>query len=214
MTRLATIGPPGDPEIYRSPEPKLLRAISRLQPVPKETHVLLSARSVQRLALGHGPRGLVLAMWPAELKRHGEYLYRNGLGVPMVREALSLGWTVEGAPHLAFRNSGAGRRLYLQAVGDAVGYARLFEGDGFDRVGAYSHPDVRAVLWPWLKERGWATDADDSLLEDWLANYLGRREAFFRAGLRMHRSISSSDTQDSLRREVDAILESAGELPL
>jgi hypothetical protein len=132
----------------------------------------------------------------------------------MVREALSRGWMVEGAPQLAFRNSHASRRLYLRTVDSALDYARLFEGDSFERVGAYSKADVGAVLWPWLKHRGWAADADDAVLEDWLANYLGRRAAFFRAGLRMHRTISSSDVPDSLRREVDAILESAGDSPL
>ena len=35
MTRLATIGPPGDLKIYASPDPAHLRTISRLQPVLK-----------------------------------------------------------------------------------------------------------------------------------------------------------------------------------
>jgi hypothetical protein len=213
----ATIGP-DDGDIHESPRPRILRAITGLEPVAKETHVLLEElgfRSIQRLAAGDVDGTLVVALWPAELKPQALYLYGQRLARPMISAALAHGWTATPSPHLAFWNAAPAVRLYMQATVDALEYARRWEEEDLDWVGARSRADVRRTLWPWLKSRGYVTDGDDATLEQWLASYLGRRRAaFLRPGLRLKRRCSPDDKPPALRREVDAIFEAAGEPPL
>lgn len=207
----ATIGP-NDLDIYESPRPSLLREITGLPPVVKGTHVMLEgAHSLQRLAVGEVGGNVWLAMWPAELKEHALYLYGGGLAEPMVRTAESHGWRTEPAPQIAFRSSAARLRLYLRPAVDTHEYVRRWEQDDLDRIGAYPRKDVRAELWPWLKERGYAAADDDPVLEEWLESCLGKRKAFLRAGLRLMRRSEPADSSAQLRQEVNAILAAAGE---
>ena len=211
----ATIGP-GDLDIYESPRPSLLREISGLLPVEKGSHVLLEGvRSTQRLAVGDvgGDVGgaIWLALWPAELKEQAVYLYRRRLARPMISTALSQGWTAAAAPQLAFRNSQAALRLYMAPQIDPLEYARRWEDSDLGWVGAHSRADVRRSVWPWLKSRGYVSDEDDRVLEQWLTSCLGRRDAFLRPGLRLKRRCGSQESPAELRREINAILAAAKE---
>ena len=61
----ATIGT-DDLDLYASPQPRLLRAISGIDPVASGTHVLLEAhgvQSTQRLAVGDLGGTLWIALW-------------------------------------------------------------------------------------------------------------------------------------------------------
>jgi hypothetical protein len=210
------IGPddPDDLHIHESPRPRTLREITGLPPVSNGTHVLLDAlgvRSAQRLAAGDVGGTLMLAIWPAELKTQAVHLYGKHLGRPMISTALSEGWSAEPAPQLAFWQSAAAVRLYLRPGTDALEYARRWEEEDLNWVGAYSRADLSRVLWPWLKGRSYASDADDPILDQWLGSYLGRRQAFLRPGVRLKRRCGPDDTPESLRREIDAILAAAGE---
>jgi hypothetical protein len=78
------------------------------------------------------------------------------------------------------------------------------------------------VLWPWLKQRGYASALDAGALEDFLA-ILGRRRAHLRPGLRLLRRWDanevealggSSELASAIRRAVDGVLGAAGEPPL
>ncbi len=208
---MATIGP-DDLSIYDSPRPSLLRQISGLEPVEKGSHVLLDAvRSTQRLAAGDIGGTVWLALWPAELKEQAVYLYGRGLARPMISAALACGWTAAAAPQLAFRNSRPALRLYMTPDIDPLEYARRWEADDLSWVGAHSPAELRRRVWPWLKSRGYATDEDHAVLDEWLASCLGRREAFLRPGLRLKRRCAGGDSPSSLRHEINAILAAAEE---
>ena len=79
------------------------------------------------------------------------------------------------------------------------------------RIGAYARDDLSHALWPWLKSCGYATDNDDAVFDTWVRTQLGKRSAFFRAGLRLRRRCRPDETPASLREEVDAILRAGGD---
>ena len=209
----ATIGP-NDLDLYASPRSDLLREITRLEPVGSGTHVLLEGRgirSTQRVALGDVGGVSILAIWPAELKEQGLYLYGQRKARPMIRCALSRAWSAEAAPQLAFRSSQPALRLYMSPDIDPLEYARRWEEEDWEWVGAHPRPDVLRTLWPWLKGRGYVTDADDGIVEQWLDSCLGRRDAFLRPGLRLKRRCRPEDSPAELRDELNAILAAADE---
>ena len=166
----ATIGP-NDVDLYESPLPDLLHRATGIAPVEAGGHVVLDdlgVQSAQRLAIGDVGGNVVVALWPAELKEQAKYLYGRRLGRPMIAAARERGWTAEPSPHLAFRNASPTLRLYMAPHLDAAEYARRWEEGDLERVGAHAREDVRGELWPWLKSHGYATDVDDSVLEEWL----------------------------------------------
>lgn len=152
-----------------------------------------------------------IALWPAELKTQAEYLYGQRLARPMLAAASDNGWIVGAAPQLAFRSSAASLRLYMTPQVDAFEYARRWEEGDLHWIGAHSPSALKRTVWPWLKGRGYVTDDDDRVFEQWLDEYLGRRPAFLRAGLRLKRKCGGDDSPPVLRREIDAILAAAGE---
>jgi hypothetical protein len=215
----ATIGP-DDIGVYDSPLPDLLREVAGAEPVAAGTHVMLDGqgvRSAQRLAIGDVGGQAVAALWPAELKEQALYLYGQGLGRPMIATARDRGWSAEASPHLAFRNSSAHVRLYMKPDLDAGEYARRWEEGDLRYVGAYAQARVREELWPWLKSRGYVTDADEGVLDEWLATRLGNRPAFLRPGLRLTRPWPRDERPSlaaEIRAGVNAILAAAGDPPL
>lgn len=219
----ATIGP-GDIDLYESPRPALLRLIAGVEPEPKGTHVRLEGfgiRSVQRLLVSDVGGSVVAAFWPAELKTQATYLYTDGRGEAMVRAAVDRGWNVWAVPQLAFFNSPASRRLYMAPKIDPVEYARRWEGNDAGWIGQHAREELRPVVWPWLKERGYVSDGDDALLERFLP-ILGRRPAHLRPALRFHRrwnrseiaSLPDDEIARIARDDVNAVLGAAGEPPL
>lgn len=219
----ATIGP-GDIDLYESPRPELLRRIAGVEPEPAGTHVMLASfgiRSTQRLALSDVGGGVVVAFWPAELKPQAEYLYSDGRGSAMVSAAVERGWKVWAVPQLAFRSSPPSRRLYMEPDIDPAEYVRRWEGLDARWIGQHDREELRPVVWPWLKERGYASDADDGVLEQFLP-ILGRRPAHLRPALRFHRrwdrnelaSLPEDEVARIARDEVNAVLGAAGEPPL
>jgi hypothetical protein len=78
---------------------------------------------------------------------------------------------------------------------------------------------VPRALWPWLKDRGYATTADDAVLEEFLA-ILGRRAAHLRPGLRLLRRWNSNaavalgasrELAVAIRSAVNGLLRATGE---
>jgi hypothetical protein len=112
---------------------------------------------VQRLALSAYGGGLVAALWPGELKDQAQALYGKQLGTKVVAAALERGWSAEGSPHLAFRNSPAGQRLYMKPEVGALEYSRRWEQDDLEKVGAHDRNSVRRSLAlaqeTWLRRR-------------------------------------------------------------
>ena len=219
----ANIGP-GDIDLYESPRLRLLRLIAGVEPEPAGTHVKLDGfgiRSTQRLLVSDIGGSVIAAFWPAELKPQAEYLYRDGRGVAMVRAARELGWKVWAAPHIAFFTAPASRRLYMEPEIDPAVYAERWEGDDAQWIGEHAPEELRPVVWPWLKERGYASDADDEVLERFLP-ILGRRPAHLRPALRFHRrwdrteiaSMPDEEIARIVRDSVNALLDAAREPPL
>jgi hypothetical protein len=213
-----------DSGFFESPRPRLLHEISGIKPEPRGVHVLLEdhgVRSAQRVALGDIGGAIVVGLWPAELKRQAGYLYSDGRGKAMVAAARQLGWDVRPSPHLAFFNSAPVLRLYMAPDLDAEVYAERWEGADGRLIGQHSAEDVRQQLWPWLKQRGYASAKDDEVLEQFLA-VLGRRKAHLRPGMRFRRRwegaeidrLGQSRLSATVRAEVNAILQAVGDPPL
>lgn len=212
----ASLGPPY--ELFLDPQPRLLERISGIEPEPGGVHVLLEPfgiRSTQRLALSGLGGGLVTAIWPGELKTQAEYLYGQQLATPMVERARERGWLVKPNVHLAFRNSSPAQRVYLRPGLDALEYARRWEGADLRHVGQYERAKLVSVLWPWLKERGYADDADDPVLEEFMTTQLGNRPAYLRPGMAFEKRWEGADSRGevaaSIRSDVNAILAAARE---
>ena len=215
-----------DVVLFSAPQPDVLRQISGIEPEAAETHVFLGpygVQSTQRLALGDVGGGLVAGLWPAELKTQAEYLYGLGLATPMIAAARRLGWTAEPSPHIGFWNSAPDQRLYMSPSLDAAEYAHRWQTGDLRRVRQYEPAEVRTTLWPWLKERGYASAVDDEMLERFLTSRLKKRPAHMRPGLRLKRRWDAETIRGlggrravaaAIRGDVNAILAAAGEPPL
>jgi hypothetical protein len=215
-----------DVDLFAEPWPgSLLREVTGIEPEPSGQHVRFDVRtrirSTQRLALADVGGEIVVGLWPAELKPQAEYLYDAGRAAAMIATASERSWSVTANPHLAFRNSAATRRLYLNPSVDADEYARRWEGPDRRRIGQFSRDEVRRTLWPWLKERAYASSADDEVFDAFMA-ILGRRPAYLRPGLRLQahwdveavRRLPERELAVAIRRDINAILGAAGEPPL
>jgi hypothetical protein len=213
-----------DIAVFKSPRPQLLREITGLDPAPSGVHVPLEehrVRSTQRLALSDIGGRIVVETWPAELKRQADYLYAGGRGRAMVTAARERGWQVEATAHIAFFNSAPAQRLYTYPDVDAATYTKRWEGADGRLIGQHSRDELRRRVWPWLKQRDYASAADDDVLDQFMA-ILGRRNAHLRPGMRFRRHWSRNEIEAlgtrelaaRVRADVNAILGAAGDPPL
>lgn len=162
---------------------------------------------------------MAVATWPAELAPQARYLYGDGLGSALVAAAIERGWTVEPRPHLAYHTAPPGRRLYMRPSITPLDYAGCWEGeDALRRVGNHPWGDVEHELWPWLKQRGFADDGDDTELRRFLDEFLRRRPAHMRPGLGFRRVWTfpeatelGSPLAETIRSEFDAVFAIAHE---
>lgn len=218
----ASLGTDSD-HLYEAPRSDLLREISGIEPEPAGIHVRLDrhagVRSTQRLALADVGGGVVAGLWPAELMPQARYLYSEGRAGALLSSASAFGWSVAASPHLAFFNSSAHQRLYLNPEVNVNEYARAWEGADGRWIGQHSVEEVRHSLWPWLKERGYVSAGDDPVLTEFL-RILGRRPAHLRPGLRLELRLdaaavrtlgNSRQLPSTIRRAVNGVLRAAGE---
>lgn len=206
--------------LFESPRPDLLAEVTGITPEPSGGHVMLEAvgiRSAQRLALSDVGGGVIVALWPAELKPQAEFLYRGRRGAAMVDTARGLSWEVRAVPQLAFFTSPPSRRLYMHPDVDPAEYARRWEKQDAHWIGQHQPSDVRRSVWPWLESRGYVAEGDDRVLEEFL-EILGRRAAHLRPALRFHRRWSREEMAEhgsrfpSLARdEIDRVLAAGGD---
>ena len=203
--------------------PELLTDVARVQPEPGGEWVdlkdRLGFRSTQRLRISDLAGGVVVATWPAELARQARYLYGGGLGSALVAAAIERGWTVEPSPHIAYYTASPGRRLYMRPSVAPLDYAACWEDeDGFRRIGGnYTREDVEHELWPWLKQKGFADDSDDTVLRRFLDEFL-RLPAHMRPGLRFRRVWTPAEAAElgsalaeTIRSDFDAVFAVADE---
>jgi hypothetical protein len=144
--------------------------------------------SLQRAALDIDDERLTLHLWPGELKAQAEHLYAGGHAERLC-ELLEDGdaWQVRPQPLLGFRNAPVRTRVYLTCELDPGEYARRWQGEDWKRVGAHHRNHILPDLWPWLLERGYASEDDTARLEPFL-RALGRRFAHLRPSMHVSRS--------------------------
>jgi hypothetical protein len=173
----------------------LLREATGIQPervglVHVRLDNALGASSLQRAALDFDDQDrLTLHAWPGELKPQAEHLYAAGHADRLCELARVADWRVEPQPLLGFRNAPKRTRVYLTCTLDAATYARRWEGDDWAYVGAHHRDAIRPQLWPWLLERGYASESDAERLDPFL-RALGRRFAHLRPSMHVARSWS------------------------
>jgi len=165
--------------------------------------VALGVRSLQRAVLDiestleDTPTGrtagerLTLHLWPGELKAQAEHLYA-GVHAERLCELIEEdgdggAWQVRPQPLLGFRNAPVRTRVYLTCGLDPAEYARRWQGEDWKRVGAHHRNHILPDLWPWLLERGYASEDDRARLDPFL-HALGRRFAHLRPTIHVSRS--------------------------
>jgi hypothetical protein len=148
----------------------------------------IGSQSTQRLSLQWHPEGIVLATFPAELKKQAEATYRTTRAERILDFAAvaPAAWQLLPIVHLAYRFAAVPERIYLTCGLGLNEYVRRWEGQDFGYVGGHHYDQVRPVLWPWLLERGYASRKDESQLPGFL-DRLGRRDAHLRPGIRIQR---------------------------
>lgn len=210
-------------DLLGDPRPELLTEVARIQPHPggewANLEERLGFRSTQRLRIGDLADSVVVATWPAELARQARYLYGDGLGSALVAAAIERGWTVVPSPHIAYFTASPTRRLYMRPSVAPLDYAACWESaDGFHRIGgSYTREGVEHELWPWLKQRGFAGDGDDTVLTRFLDEYL-HLPAQMRPGLRFRRVWTAAEVAElgsglaeAIRNDFDAVFAVADE---
>lgn len=211
-------------DLIGDPLPELLADVARVPPQAGgewvELKNQLGFRSIQRLRISDAAGGVMVATWPAELAEQARYLYGGGLGSALVAAAIERGWTVMPSPHIAYYSAAPSRRLYMRPTVAPLDYAACWESeDGLRRVGSHTREDVEHELWPWLKQRGFADDGDDTVLRRFLDDYLLHGfNAHMRPGLRLRRVWSPAELADlgpspaeTISLDFDAVFAVAGE---
>ena len=221
----AQIGADGH-ELFGDPRPELLTNVARVQPERGGEWVNLAKhlgfRSTQRLQISDlaDGGGVVVATWPAELAEQARYLYRRGLGSALVTAAIERGWKVEPSPHIAYWTAPPARRLYMRPPAEPLDYVACWEDeDALGRVGDHPREDVERELWPWLKQKGFADEGDNTELLRFLGELLpGGWPAKMRPGLRFRRVWTPAEAAElgsalaeTIRSDFDAVFAVADE---
>ncbi|HEX4838001.1 MAG TPA: hypothetical protein VFV03_05705 [Solirubrobacteraceae bacterium] len=149
----------------------------------------LGVSSLQRAALDIEDERLTLHLWPGELKRQAEHLYAGGHADSLCEllDGNEGAWEVKPQPLLGFRNAPVRTRVYLTCRLDIAEYARRWQGEDWKRVGAHHRNHILPDLWPWLLQRGYASECDRARLDPFL-HALGRRFAHLRPTIHVSRS--------------------------
>jgi hypothetical protein len=95
-------------------------------------------------------------------------------------------WQARPNIQLAFRNAPVAQRLFPHCHLEITEYVHRWSGDDFDKIGAHRFEQIRENLWPWLRERQYASPEDDQQLDAFLRR-LGRRDAHLRPGIEVRR---------------------------
>jgi hypothetical protein len=148
----------------------------------------IGTKSTQRIAFQQQVDSLVLLTWPAELKPQAEALYRTSRAGRLTGFLATHpdAWQAQPKIHLAFHNAPVAQRLYLHCHLEITEYVRRGSGADFGKIGAHPFDRIREDLWPWLRERQYASREDDQLLDTFLKR-LGRRDAHLRPSIEVRR---------------------------
>jgi hypothetical protein len=183
----------------------------------------LGTRCVQRLMLNRDGDDLVLAIAAGELKPQALAFYGSGRASRAIALADRDGWSATPSLYLGYRGAQTqAQRLYPECRLSLDEYVRRWSEEDRERIGAYRHDQVRSELWPWLQERGYASQEDSGHLEEFLEG-LGRRDAHLRPRVEITRRWSwpeaeqldgRSQLASELRAATTSLLAALEEPPL
>jgi hypothetical protein len=149
----------------------------------------IETKSTQRICLQQQAEGLVLCIWPAELKPQAEALYRTRRAQRLIDLVTGNpeAWRARPNVHLAFRNASVAQRLYLHCHLETAAYIRRWSGTDFAQIRAHHYNDITEDLWPWLRNRQYVGPEDDQQLDAFL-KHLGHRDVHLRPGIEVRRT--------------------------
>jgi len=183
----------------------------------------LGTRCIQRLMLDVDDDALVLATAAGELKPQALAFYGSGRGQRVVDLAERDGWAATPSLYLGYRGAHTeAQRLYTACRLSLDEYVRRWAEEDLERIGAYPYDRVRSELWPWLQQRGYASD-DDTVQLDAFLDGLGRRDAHLRPRVEITHRWAWSDAEqlddrgslaDELRTAISELLAALDEPPL
>jgi HKD family nuclease len=203
----------GDPGATALRLHTLLREATGIDPQPeRKAYVMLKdpigTTSIQRAGLEVWGDRLVLAVWPAELKEQAHAFYGTGRAESLLvfldqQDA----WVASPTPHLGFHLSDRRQRLYLTPRVDLREYVRRWSHEDLDHAGGHPRATLRADLWPWLIERGYASTADADGLPRFERSLGRRSHAHLRPGVQVRREwpLTVAEAMDESGRLVAAI---------
>jgi hypothetical protein len=193
---------------------QLLEAATGLDAVPSPSfpefetsvHVIvdetIGAKTVQRVALQARGEGLVLCMWPAELKKQAKKFYRPDR-IARFLDFLAeqdQAWRAAPKPQLAFRSAAPIQRVYLRCDLDIEEYVNRWLGDDIAKVGAHPRDEVLPGLWPWLRDRGYTAPPGDLVAFVARLGRSGKRPALLRPGIALERPWPWAEAEELDRR--------------
>lgn len=148
----------------------------------------IRTKSTQRISLRQQAETLALGTWPAELKPQAAALYQTGRAQRLMDLVAGHpeAWQARPNVHLAFRNAPVAQRLYLHCHLQITEYIHRWSGKDFAQIRAHHYNNIRENLWPWLRERQYASPEDDQQLDAFLKR-LGRRDVHLRPGIEVQR---------------------------
>ena len=183
----------------------------------------LGTRCVQRLVLDVDDGELVLGTAAGELKPQALVFYGSGRAPEVVELAEQDGWAANPSLYLGYRGAHThAQRLYPTCRLSLDEYTRRWAEEDRERIGAYGHDKVRSELWPWLQERGYASDEDTAQLDVFLDG-LGRRAAHVRPRVEITRRWAWAEAErldeigtltHELRMAITELLSALDEPPL
>lgn len=183
----------------------------------------LGTRCVQRLMLDVDGDELVLATAAGELKPQSLAFYGSEGASRVVGLAERDGWAATPSLYLGYRGAQTqAQRLYPRCRVSLEEYVRRWAEEDRERIGAYRHDTVRTELWPWLQDRGYASEEDTVHLDEFLDG-LGRRDAHLRPRVEITRRWAWADAErlddrgvltDELRTAITELLSTIDEPPL
>jgi hypothetical protein len=146
----------------------------------------IGTKSMQRISLQQQDDSLALCAWSAELRPQAQALYKTGRAQRLM-DLLAQHpgeWLARPNVHLAFWQAPPTQRLYLDCQLGITEYVRRWSGDDFAQIRAYRYDEIRENLWPWLRQRQYASPQDDQRLDTFLER-LGHRDAHLRPSIRV-----------------------------
>jgi hypothetical protein len=153
-------------------------------------------RLVKRLTIRDVAGGIAVLTWPAELKNQATFLYANDRAERLLTAATAGGWETVPRPHLSYFNAPARQRFYMTPRLSAREYVTQWTHGDLSKVGGAPFDQIVA-LWPWLLDRGYASESDRADFDAYLERLAkSNRSGHLRPGLRLKREWPKAEADE------------------